>query len=72
MKQLPEVREPELISLNTADIPVLGCDEEGLAVSEVKSDAGGGVGAAGAVRGEALGATETVALADVPQTGPSG
>ena len=74
VKQLPEVRDPphELISLNTAAIPCLGCDEEGLEESVLKSGAEGGGGAAGAGGPEALGAAEIVVLLVVPQTGPNG
>lgn len=71
---LPAVTDfPELISWNTADIPVLGCD--GVA-SEPKRHCRGGGGAAGAWAAhfplEVLDADKYVGLPTGPQRGPSG
>lgn len=63
---------PELSSSKTADIPCFGCDEEALEGSEVKWEAGGGQGGAGAPDGGALdGAAETF-LPEAFHSGPRG
>ena len=72
--KLPEVTDfPELISWKTADIPCLAPeDDDGWEESEVKRDAGGGGGGAGAFGVGAFGGAAVTALPVALQTGPKG